>query len=340
MALRIPTVMATMQKPQIHTRHLWSRRMSVPLQEGQVAFSPKSDYLLLVFSEKAKAEYRAVLEVLAVAGDSVAQRLTFAGQLRTALWSPLNTVMGAVGTTVIEGEYWGVLCLWDVENGKLMELCRIGEERDFPDAAFAPDGKSLYLVTPRRIYTWDVAMRGVRRRITGEGQIAFGSIAVTTDGNTLAVGSGTKRQTEEGWTNCVVRLYDPVTGHQKRILPCPRAKAPTVVAFSPDSRLLVTGDRQNGDLIVYDLQSGKQAHTLKGNLGEVYTVTVSPNGKWIVTGGIDRNVRFWSLESGSPLTSLTRHDGAIRIAAFSPDGKYLATGDSNGELHLWAVEER
>jgi WD40 repeat protein len=35
---------------------------------------------------------------------------------------------------------------------------------------------------------------------------------------------------------------------------------------------------------------------LIGHLGEVWCLSVSPNGKWVVTAGKDRTVRLWEKE--------------------------------------------
>lgn len=334
-----------MQKSSFNTRLLWSRRMSVPIEAEQVAFAPRGDYLLLASSEKAKAEYRGVVEVLTTARGLVEKHLTFSGQFHTAIWSPLNTVFGAVGTTVVEGEYQGIGCLWDIKTGRLAEPFSIGEERVFRCAVFSPDGKSLYIGTHRaesqgRIYAWDIASRRVIGKIEGDSPIAFWSLALTTDGKTLAAGSGKARQNGESWTDCAVRFYDTATGRPNIIFPRPNGQAPTVVALSSDNRFLVTGDGPNGDVLIYEVPSGKKTRTLKGHQGEVHTVAVSPNGKWIVTGGKDRTVRLWSVETGMSVAVLTRHEGEIKSTAFSPDSQYLATGDSNGELHLWEVREK
>ena len=35
------------------------------------------------------------------------------------------------------------------------------------------------------------------------------------------------------------------------------------------------------------------AYADAGHLGEVWSLAVSPNGKWLVTSGKDRSVRLW-----------------------------------------------
>ncbi len=42
---------------------------------------------------------------------------------------------------------------------------------------------------------------------------------------------------------------------------------------------------------VWDMATGKKMSKLKGHTGEVMSVTISPDGKTIVSGSIDRTIR-------------------------------------------------
>lgn len=333
-----------MQRPTLTPRLLWSYRTAVPIQAGQVAFAPNSDFLLLASSEKAKAEHRATLDVFELPTGKVERHLTFSGNFLAAVWSPHNRYIGGVGTVEQEGEYRGVGCLWEMATGKFLRPFLIWGERAFHSAVFAPDGSTLYLGTHRdagqgRIHVWDVGTGRVIRKVEPEPPVAIWSLALTTDGKTLAVSSGRRRQAGDGWKDWAVRLYDSATGRPGRILPRPNGQAPTVPVVSPDSRFVVMGDGPNGDVIACDLLSGKRVHTLKGHRGAVLTAAIAPNGRWFVTGGKDRTVRFWNGEVGSQTECLTRHGGEIQAVAFSPDGNFLATGDDTGELLLWETRE-
>jgi RNA polymerase sigma factor (sigma-70 family) len=76
----------------------------------------------------------------------------------------------------------------------------------------------------------------------------------------------------------------------------------------------------------------------------VLTVTFSPDGKVLATGGSDGNVRLWDVRTGKVLMSFgTKHSAAIHAVMFSPDGKTLAAaGDAKGKidgpsLRVWNV---
>ncbi len=50
-------------------------------------------------------------------------------------------------------------------------------------------------------------------------------------------------------------------------------------------------------------------------------VAFSPDGKRIVTAGLDGTARLWSAESGEPIGQPMRHEQSVRAVAFSPDGR-------------------
>jgi WD40 repeat protein len=74
---------------------------------------------------------------------------------------------------------------------------------------------------------------------------------------------------------------------------------------------------------------------LQSHAGGVTAVAFSPEGKYVVSTGFDRAVRFWDLAAGREAAALEWHVAAINTLAFSPDGRTLATGSDDGTVRLW-----
>ncbi len=73
--------------------------------------------------------------------------------------------------------------------------------------------------------------------------------------------------------------------------------------------------------------------------GWVRCLAVSPDGKWVVTGGSDRRLKLWAWADGTPADTPARdveaHAGWVEAVAFSPDGKRLVTGGADHLVKVW-----
>ena len=74
---------------------------------------------------------------------------------------------------------------------------------------------------------------------------------------------------------------------------------------------------------------------LRGHTGEVSDVAYSPDGRRLVTGGMDETVRIWESASGSPIHVLPGHDSFVRAVAFNGDGTRIASASEDRTVRLW-----
>ncbi|MET0626524.1 MAG: AAA-like domain-containing protein, partial [Pyrinomonadaceae bacterium] len=75
--------------------------------------------------------------------------------------------------------------------------------------------------------------------------------------------------------------------------------------------------------------------TLKGHTNTVEAVAFSPDGKRIVTGGIDDAAKVWDAVTGQELFTLKGHKETVADVAYSPDGKQIVTGSHDGTARVW-----
>ena len=71
----------------------------------------------------------------------------------------------------------------------------------------------------------------------------------------------------------------------------------------------------------------------KRHMGTVYSVTFSPDGRFLVSGSEDCSVGIWNIRDGSSKKLL--ETGHVAYVVFSPDGKYIAAGDLSFLLYIW-----
>src|SRR5262249_43279385 len=124
------------------------------------------------------------------------------------------------------------------------------------------------------------------------------------------------------------------------------------VAFSPDGKLIVSGSggadpqtrRFGGEVKVWEVQTGQETLSLKGETGWVNSVAFSADGKRIASGsgGYDEKtrqgwgeVKVWDAHTGRKQLTLKGHTGAVTSMAFSPDGKRIASGSVDQTVKVW-----
>ncbi|MEH2251644.1 MAG: NB-ARC domain-containing protein [Nostoc sp.] len=108
------------------------------------------------------------------------------------------------------------------------------------------------------------------------------------------------------------------------------------VAFSPDGKLLATGDA-DGKTYLWQVEDGKLLFTCIGHSSSVKSVAFSPDGETLASGSDDQTVKLWDIQDGKCLTTLQGHSNWVRSVAFSPNGQFLASGSEDQTVKLWDI---
>ncbi|KAG2126823.1 WD40-repeat-containing domain protein [Suillus clintonianus] len=77
---------------------------------------------------------------------------------------------------------------------------------------------------------------------------------------------------------------------------------------------------------------------LQGHTGPVRSVSVSPDGKYIVSGSDDKIIRVWDLGTGETVGSLRGHTGPIWSVSISPDSKHIVSGSEDKSIRVWDLD--
>jgi WD40 repeat protein len=206
----------------------------------------------------------------------------------------------------------------DAATGK--ELRRLEPPGDVFSFALAPDGKTLVTAAARRggLRLWEAATGKELRRIAD--QPGTVEIAFSRDGKTFAALA----------ERTGIRLWDTATWKGIRRLPGREAGLNGFLAFLPDGKTLITGDRRV--IRWWDIGTGQVVRRLDKGLNRgFYQLAVSPDGKRlsvVVQGNV---LYLWDAATGKEVqrTVLPRSRGGWYLC-FSPDSRTLACGNGDG----------
>ena len=105
------------------------------------------------------------------------------------------------------------------------------------------------------------------------------------------------------------------------------------VAYSPDGKLLVAVDRNQ--VRVFDADSGNLIETLDGHKADVTSVSISNDGRYIASGGVDGSAIIWDISMNDSHRELVGHLDAIENLTFSPDGRWVITTSYDKTMKIW-----
>jgi WD40 repeat protein len=325
-----------------------------------------------------------VVAVVALLGGGTFLTLRLQRALRHGNWLLADIRIQLAGTALRDGDaatagdmldevppeerHWDWRYLNRVD-GKLLTLR--GHTGPVQSVAFSPDGSRLASGSDdRTVKIWDTQtgkeILTLRGHVHLKPTVASGyerigistargsvrSVAFSPDGTRLASGSN----------DSSVKIWDVPTGEEILTLNH-HTSAVTSVAFSPDGAQLASGS-WDGKVKVSNARTGEQllqidAEWVKhpGGIGEipqsVLSVSYSPNGAWLASGGgwmldgtaprsqfgpIATQLAVWDARTGQQLwqtLAVTTPPPGFPSVSFSPDASRLASGRSDGAVIVY-----
>jgi predicted Zn finger-like uncharacterized protein len=250
--------------------------------------------------------------------------------------------------------------LWNAETNK--ELASVNGSAVV--LAFSPDGEALAIGgLSKELRLWDMKTQTEKKKFTIPGNGLYANaLAFRPDGGAVAVAGFTQPQQLDLTTGqfqalpgkaraIVERLaYSPdgkvLVGAGKELvrwdttnaqqLPSLPGHAPGIawaVCFSHDGKTLASGGA-DGQVKLWDAESGAMKQILPGNKGPVSSLAFSPKDDLLVSGvgGVRANpsqagvVEVWDVASGTELARVEAFPGGVTSVAVSADGATLAVG--------------
>ena len=104
------------------------------------------------------------------------------------------------------------------------------------------------------------------------------------------------------------------------------------VRFHPAGDRVVTA---SGTVItLWDIHTGAALKTYHGHTNRIRSAAISPDGRWLVSGGQDNLIHLWDLGTGKILKTFSDHSDQVMSVNFSADGRYLASGSADETIRI------
>jgi WD40 repeat protein len=249
--------------------------------------------------------------------------------------------------------------LWDQATGKLLHTLP-KPAAGATSLAFSEDGKYLEIVTPKPSQGTGFGNVGklVNALRAGAAKPSLQGLLATLTKQTFALDGRQAPAVEpfqperlKGSVNVIMAgtagMIGPMVGG---IIPLKgRVLSPICLALAPDRQTLAVGgivtpipflpgkQVQEGAVLLWDLGTGTEKAVLTGHKDPVNFLAFAPDGRTLVSGGLDGSIILWDLQAPtpqriSPPAMERAHASAVMSLVFSADGKRFASAGIDGRV--------
>ncbi|MFB4303286.1 WD40 repeat domain-containing serine/threonine-protein kinase [Actinomadura sp. NTSP31] len=255
-------------------------------------------------------------------GETIWSRRAHEGPVRSVDVSPDGTLAASTGAD-------GAVRAWHLASGA-------------PAGSYGPQGRHgttfvavrlgagpsrsdvLALSRAGRLHVWDERTARPLGTHDLSGTWAKGPVELTADGRRAFVRDG-----GEGL------LIDLEAGTVDRRLAF--GAPPAALRLAGDGRTVAAAAR-DGDIGVWDLETGRRVRTLTGHAGPVEALAFGPDSRSLLSGGSDGAVRLWDLATGRCRRTLLAAESSpdpVLHVQFGPGGATAMSAGRHRELRFW-----
>jgi len=247
---------------------------------------------------------------------------------KTIIDSPFKNASRGKTTVSPDGSRiltWSSLDPFKLWNGKGELLAVLKEKADSIKCINFSTSGNLFVAgfTNGSVGVWNADGKFINRLNGGKVNSSVYCVATSSDGKTIVGG------TENG----SIKIWDTKADSLKEF-PTHKLKV-NALAISPDGEKIVTVSQDTIAPHLWNLKGDLIAELIDGDKEGINTVAFSHDGKSILTGSRDGDVRLWDSD-GNPSESFGVGSSVTSVTVSSDDYYFLA-GSSKGDIKLFTL---
>ena len=111
-----------------------------------------------------------------------------------------------------------------------------------------------------------------------------------------------------------------------------------IVQYSPDGKYIISTKSNPNEIILWKAENLTEIRRFSGHSDRIECVSFSPDGKTLVSGSEDKNVRIWDIQTGDSIRIIDGLNSSVYSVHFNSDGTKLLIGLKSGYVVLFNME--
>ncbi|MCU7940172.1 MAG: protein kinase [gamma proteobacterium symbiont of Bathyaustriella thionipta] len=225
-------------------------------------------------------------------------------------------------------KYWSKLYLY-FPKLKLKDVWKYTElnehKKRITSLEFSPiDNKCYSASKDHCVYQWNIETQKVNQ-IFAKFEHPISVIKVSSDGQKILIACA---------NNIIV--MDIKSGQQLSLF-CHHIGDVLAMTITADGDFVLSSD-DKGMLLLWRIFTGELMADYSGKSGAVTTISVTPNGRFALTGHLNNNtISMWDLTTGEIISVFEEHKHIVTSITVTTNGRYFISASADASLRLWNI---
>jgi WD40 repeat protein len=264
---------------------------------------------------------------------------------------------------IVSGSSHGTLAVWDTLSGELLLGPLKGHSEHMNACAFSPDGNRIVSASSdRTLIIWDFESGEILHQLEGHDAAVNGCVFSSNGSRIFSASSDRALIIWDAWNGTIMQRLEMKEPDRSDDDETAVNGAVNDYAFDADGKRIVSAivsELDNGNLEVWNVESGQPVRPLVGHSSAVMCCAFSQDGRYLASGSQDGNLRIWDTQKWTAFRLPPReseiesagnsglymeerpwegwHEKEVNGCAFSSDGQLIVSASSDGTFKVWEV---